>query len=115
MTRTKQVVLSVYCLTLVYCFLWIPWCISNRHVTCERVGYGWLWAGPTSGKQESKINWHEYANSIPDPPRGFTIDREPTWENARPDLELMDMRLLAASAVFGAAFLLAGVFKSQQH
>jgi hypothetical protein len=38
--RAQRVVLVLYCSLLAYCCVWIPWCISNRYVVCERVGYG---------------------------------------------------------------------------
>lgn len=111
MNKVQKIVLVAYCLLLAYCCLWIPWCISQRNFACVRVGYGWLWAGPSpKGSIFAAVTTEA---PVPPPPPGFTIDNpEPTWERARPDLELMGFRLLAGTAIFGAAFLLAGIFKS---
>src|SRR5450755_705303 len=97
MTKSHRIVLVSYCLLLAYCCVWIPWCIPRHDSTCERVGYGWLWAGPA-------IKGDVFDQVFPDP--------HPQWDRAIPDLELMALRILAASAVSGAAFLLAGMRKS---
>jgi hypothetical protein len=109
LTRSTRLVLAAYCLLVAYCLLWIPWCVSDRRSSCERVGYGWLWAGP-SPKRTVKIDFSRYV--VPPPPPGFILDNpdpEPTWERARPDRELVTMRLVAASVVGGAALLLASI------
>jgi hypothetical protein len=111
MRKAQKIVLAAYCLLFAYCCLWIPWCISNRNVTCERVGFGWLWAGPGPALRRDIFDRITEA-PIPPPPRGFTLDSERTWERARPDLELIAFRLAAATAISGAAFLLAGMFRS---
>lgn len=99
MKRSQRIVLVFYCLLIAYCCVWIPWHVPNRAATTyERAGYGWLWAGPS--------------------PKGDIFDQiaaDPNMQRAVPDLELMGFRLLAVSAVSGAAFLFAGILKSQQH
>ncbi|MGA9393697.1 MAG: hypothetical protein WBV69_24910 [Candidatus Sulfotelmatobacter sp.] len=111
MKRAQRFVVVAYCLTLAYCWLWIPWCVSSRRSPCERVGYGWLWAGPVP--RGGIFNGSTTEAPVPLPPPGFTFDNpEPTWERARPDLELMALRLLAGTAILGAAFLVAGMFGS---
>ena len=116
MNRAQRLVLILYCLLLVYCCVWIPWCISNRNVVCERVGYGWLWAGPSQNATIFDRIVEATEAPIPPPPPGITLDNpEQTWERARPDLELMALRLLAATLICGAAFLMAGMFRSQAH
>lgn len=99
MSRAQRIVVIVYCLLLVYCCLWIPWHIPYRNSLPQRVGYGWLWAGPALA-------------SLPAPPSGFRLDYEPPWDRARPDMELIALRLLAVTAISGAAFLVAGMLKS---
>jgi hypothetical protein len=105
--RAHRVVLVLYCSLLVYCCVWIPWCISNRYVVCERVGYGWVWAGPS---RNATIFDRITKAAIPLPPAGFTLESlEPTWERARPDLELIILRLIAATGIGAALFVLAGM------
>jgi hypothetical protein len=87
MNRPQRVVAVLYCLFLVYCFVWIPWRIelvgqeSTTHYV--RAGYGWLWSGTTEDK-----------------PRNYT-------HSVIPDLPLICLRVLAASAIAGAAMLTA--------
>jgi hypothetical protein len=81
MNRSQRIVLVLYCLLIVYCCVWIPWHVvtgpMNDGPTDQvRVGYGWLWSGPSSA---------------PDPVPS-------------PDLPIIGLRLLAASAIAGAAF-----------
>jgi hypothetical protein len=102
MNRAQRIVLVLYCLLLAYCCLWVPWRIPFRNSLPERVGYGWLWAGPAEGHG----NVH-----VPPPPSGFTIDPEPRWERARPDLELIAFRLVAVTSIAAAGFLLSGMLR----
>jgi len=91
MTRAQRIVLIVYCLLVFYCCLWLPWhVVRNPSVELPhqfRTGYGWLWIGPSS------TNGGIYST---------------------PDLSITGLRLLAATAISGAAFLLAGMLRSQQ-
>ena len=46
---SKRIILAVYCLALACCCVWVPWSItsSDKYETShERLGYGWVWAGP---------------------------------------------------------------------
>ena len=95
-TRPQRIIFIVYCFVLVYCCIWIPWSIPYRNSPPQRVGYGWLWAGPA-------------VVSVPSPPSGIKLDYEPPWDRARPDLELIGFRLLAVSALSAAASLLVGI------
>ena len=108
MGKNQRLVVAAYCLLLAYCCVWIPWSIPQRDSHERRVGYGWLWAGP---------RWAEpHEINVPPPPTGFTIDSDETIPDpdprhaARPDLEVMFLRFLAATIISGAAFLLAGMF-----
>jgi hypothetical protein len=90
MNRAQRIVLIVYCLLIIYCCAWVPWhlaqTIASESQDELRCGYGWLWIGPS----------------------------EPAYynESATPNLTVIGLRLLAASAMSGAGFLLAGMFKS---
>jgi hypothetical protein len=109
MNRGQRVVLILSSLLLTYCLIWIPWSIHSATMQ-RRLGYGWLWAGPT---------WRGdiFDQSVPPPPAGFTIEAEPGIPDpdprhvARPDLELIALRFLAAIVISGAAFLIAGLSK----
>ena len=85
MKQAQRVVIVVYLLAVAYCFLWVPWCIhwhvpsdSYKPPALERVGYGWLWAGP------------RYA---------------PRPQTAAPDSPMIGMCLVAVTATCGAAYL----------
>lgn len=92
MSRTQRIVVIVYCLLLAYCCLWVPWRIADVQANPQylRIGYGWLWAGPTS---DSRF-----------------LDQGVV---GAPDLPLIALRIVAATAISGAAFLGAGLFKSK--
>ena len=49
MNKPQRVVLIAYFLSLAYCCLWIPWRVpvGLLHVRYARLGYGWIWVGPT--------------------------------------------------------------------
>lgn len=84
MNRSQRIVVVLCCLLVVYCCVWIPWHIvagpANDGATVQvRVGYGWLWSGPA----------------------GTEVDPLP----ATPDLSVIGLRLLAATAISAAAFL----------
>jgi hypothetical protein len=84
MNTAQRIILIVYCVLLLYCCLWIPWHIhvyasDYRHFPDQRVGYGWLWAGPISG-------WNA--------------------RYATPDIPLILLRILAVTAIAGIALLI---------
>jgi hypothetical protein len=91
MNRAQRIVLVLYFLTLAYCCLWIPWCAQvhlppdssiYRFSGYTRAGYGWLWAGSS----------------------GYRYPLQ-----AGPDVALIQLRILAVTAIAVAAFLLAGM------
>jgi hypothetical protein len=106
--RRQHLVLIVYCAVLVYCFLWIPWRVQLGigRIRYERVGYGWLWAGPPLPPPSPPI--------VYDPPikdaRGWTVvaeeDLGPTVSDphAEPDVGLIFLRFLAATAIATAGW-----------
>jgi len=77
MNRAQRIVLILYCLLIVYCCLWVPWHVIEQTGISARIGYGWLWIGPSVG-------YAPYAS---------------------PDLAVIVLRLIAATALAGAAFL----------
>ncbi len=80
MRRSTRIVLVAYCLLLAYCCLWVPWHIAPG-TDYIRVGYGWLWVGPTT---------HDFEGAL-----------------AAPDLPLIGLRILALTAIAGAAYFVA--------
>jgi hypothetical protein len=82
MNRSQRIVLILYCLLLVYCCVWIPWHVVTEDQSNIRVGYGWLWSGPAEG-----------------------------GPLASPELSLIALRIVAATSIFGALFLFAGLWK----
>lgn len=85
MNRLRRAVLIVYCAIVLYCCVWIPWHYAlpyDRYGRAfARAGYGWLWRGPNTGNS-------------------FTDSR------SSPDLALITLRLLAATALCGAAYVI---------
>jgi hypothetical protein len=71
---------------IVYCCVWVAGQAYDHAENQVRAGYGWLWSGPP--------------------------DTEVLPSVTTPDLPVIGLRLLAVSAISGAAFLLAGMFKS---
>lgn len=114
-TTMQRAVVAVYCAALVYCIIWLPWCVTlygsarfPRPPVCQRVGYGWLWAGPAQ---------HQHAGDIFDQVGAQSASPVMVVENpdpshvARPDMELVVLRVLAATLLFVGATLLVGVLR----
>jgi hypothetical protein len=148
-SRLQRIVLAIYFLSLAYCFVWVPWSItsSDRYGTDhERLGYGWIWAGPrlqfhSSEKvslehptavtgtanlkdfvpeQTSKqpANAQEFSDVdafVAAQTQGYPSEQE-QWEArakyAFPDMTILAFRIIAATTITGAAFLLAGIAKN---
>jgi hypothetical protein len=112
MNRAQRIVLVAYCLSLAYCCVWIPWHVKAdiRHgVQYVRVGYGWLWAGPYMNPPKV-YNPPLKTGAGPE----FDIAKEediphPLFEKATPDLSLIGLRLVNATAIATAAILLVGL------
>lgn len=81
MKKSQRVVLVLYCLLVAYCCTWIPWYAVHGNERI-RVGYGWLWTGPPDTIISSFLT--------------------------SPDLSLIVLRLLAATAIGGAAWFATG-------
>src|SRR5580698_1679605 len=99
MTKPQRAIISVYCLVLAYCCLWIPWHVqhtSRFSSNYVRSGYGWLWTGP---KQYCPPPTSEHSAYLCD-----LDDRKPEYDpDASPDLELLALRLSAATTIAAAA------------
>jgi hypothetical protein len=91
MSRVQRIVLILYCILVVYCCLWIPWKYEAVNHAYIRLGYAWLWVGPASA-------------TVPNTTFPF-----PRAGGARPDMPLIALRLLAATAAGAIAFLLIGI------
>lgn len=91
MNRPQRIVLILYCVLLLYCCLWIPWQYEAVNHGYVRLGYAWLWVGPARA-------------DIP-----ATAFPFPRAAGARPDMPLIGLRLLAATALCAVAFLLIGI------
>ena len=110
MNRAQRVVLAAYCLLIFYCSVWVPWCVSGKRSYesyHERVGYGWLWAGP---HRDATIAFP----SKTDPDTTYEeVDARTRGDEdtAMPDLPLVGLRFLAVTALAVAAFLIVGVVR----
>lgn len=81
MSRVQRLVLILYCLLIVYCCVWVPWHLAQGPDRV-RVGYGWLWAGPSNTPIDSTLT--------------------------TPNLPVIALRLLASTALAGAFVLARG-------
>jgi hypothetical protein len=94
MSKAQRIILALYCLSVVYCCVWVPW---HLHMSAtgerwyadsfRRIGYGWLWAGPYVGYPEGLY--------------------------ATPNVVVIGLRLLACAALAACAFLVAGMFRTE--
>ena len=76
----RRLVAIVYCLTVVYCLVWVPWVVHPADVDRGfRLGYGFLWAGPDS--------------------------KHVAVQFSSPDYSLVLLRLIAVTALFSAVWL----------
>ena len=93
MNRPQRIVAVLYCLLIVYCCVWVPWHVILNPAAEPtsfnpfnglqlRIGYGWLWDGPENLGRIGK--------------------------SSTPDLPIIGLRLLAVTALGGAAFWAAG-------
>jgi hypothetical protein len=96
MNRSQRVVVILYCIVLLYCSVWVPWHVQWHYPADfsrpmnERVGYGWLWAGPQSGGLH-----------------GFDAI------NATPDFGVIALRVVAVTVAAAASFMLAGLTRKK--
>jgi hypothetical protein len=113
--NVKRVVLGIYLLSVAYCVVWIPWSVttSGRYGTDhQRLGYGWVWAGPQYPRSPGQNSAGRYGFADVD---GFIAEDatrsqwDATSQYAVPDTMLIAFRIIAATAVAGAAFILAGI------
>jgi hypothetical protein len=83
----RRIIASLFCALLLYCCLWVPWKVNlvrpgYASFGPERVGYGWLWAGP---RRDSPWNMH-----------------------ARPDMEIIALRIFASGSFLICLYAVAG-------
>ncbi|MGC1646690.1 MAG: hypothetical protein WA741_12735, partial [Candidatus Sulfotelmatobacter sp.] len=113
-------------LTLAYCFVWIPWSVTNsdRYGTNhQRLGYGWLWAGPRhpawpNPKQQGQFSLSDLDPAPPDcssvgDSKGQQSERwDAASRRALPDTTLVAFRVIAISLVAASALPLVGFRKN---
>jgi hypothetical protein len=96
-TTSRRIIVVLYCFTLAYCFLWVPWRAPTRQPNSYlREGYGWVWAGP------------RFKSSIPKGGDFFDQIAEeyarPRLDDSMPDYPRILLRVLGATAIFTALF-----------
>ncbi len=74
----------LYCLALAYCGTWVPWSVGSVYGRSRGLGYGWLWVGPNSSDQYASL--------------------------CAVDVGAVILRLVALTALFGAALLFVELF-----
>jgi hypothetical protein len=126
MPLPKRIVAIIYCLLLVYCSVWIPWCEAYRgsssYHSYRRIGYGWVFAGPRVLVEEPDgSTFVPTSSQQKDQASGFTVAGEESMRRvvqsglvyAEPDVRLIFLRLIAVSALAAAAFLGVGMARSK--
>lgn len=127
MNRAQRVLLALYFFSLAYSFVWIPWSVtsSNRYGTShQRLGYGWLWAGPRhpvwskpTPKQQGQFS---RCDLDPAPPNcsdveDFEAEQAERWDavsrQALPDITIVAFRVLAVSLIAAGILPLTGFRK----
>lgn len=117
LSRPQRVIVSLYLLSLAYCFCWIPWLSnsSNRHGTdTERLGYGWLWAGPRYPRSLTHTEAPKSTEPFGDVDEFVAAAQaREQWDiassYAAPDLRLIAFRLAVLTTLGGALFVAAGL------
>jgi len=115
MNRAQRIVMLVYCLLLAYCCLWIPWHVKlgYKPEAYERAGYGWVWAGPYRSPDVV------YKPPLRSSGSGLMIlgevDLDPSPLDALPDIPRIMLRIVAATSVSAAAFMLAGLLRFRRN
>jgi hypothetical protein len=115
MSKPQRIVVVIFCLSLAYCFAWIPWSAtsSDRYGTyTQRFGYGWVWAGPQNPEESMTIRWPEHSGGTAGT-ASFSDIREfsprSEWDArssyGRPDLPLIAFRLIVLTSIFVAVFM----------
>ena len=103
MNRSQRIVAVLYCFLVAYCCAWIPWHVTfvvesqssvgsetvnpyqGEKITRSRTVYSFIWNAPSD---ERNLRW------IP-----------------TPAIDLILLRIVAVTAVCGAAFFLVGLWK----
>jgi hypothetical protein len=116
----QRSLLATYFFSLAYCLVWVPWSItsSDQYGTDhQRLGYGWLWAGPQSQHSSSsppqtgtaQTAFSDIDDFVANDPAPQQWDA--SFRYAIPDTILVVYRIVAITALMGAAFVLAGIQK----
>lgn len=109
MSRVQRIVLITYCLSVAYCCVWVPWCVTGSDqygIYRQRLGYGWVWAGPRFSPGHA-----EHGDDFSDVDR-FVAEYNAHASNspaAMPDMPIIALRLAAATAVTATALLATGI------
>jgi hypothetical protein len=124
MNRSQRIVAVVYCLLVVYCCAWVPWIFMMPHAEAQaskvQQGYDWVWAvgcdPPTAAKVDLSAG-NEKAKSGDTVPKFEVVAAPPPspchgFKWGEPDIAAIALRLVAVTALSGAAFLLTGKWKT---
>lgn len=121
MTRSQRIVAVLYCLLVVYCCVWVPWSwVIPSGRTKIQQGYDWVWSvgceKPTvASAPAAPVENAKPANDTT-PPQFEVVDAPPPspchgFKSGEPDMTAIALRLIAATALSTAAFLLTGKWR----
>jgi len=124
MTRAQRIVLIFYCLLVVCCCVWVPWFLTMPRVDAQSTkiqqGYDWVWSVGCEPPTTASATTAPVENTKPAseaPPKFEVVDAPPPspchgFKWGEPDIAAIALRLVAATGLCGAAFLLAGKWRS---
>jgi hypothetical protein len=122
MTRAQRIVAVLYCLLVVYCGVWVPWARTVPLAQPIKVqeGYDWVWSVGCEQPTAASTTPAPVENTKPasdTPPKFEVVDAPPPspchgFKWGEPDIATIALRLVAATGLCGAAFLLAGKWRS---
>jgi hypothetical protein len=123
LTRAQRVVLIFYCLLVVCCCVWVPWHFTTPGKSTKvQQGYDWVWSvgcePPTTAKVDLSAGIEESKPGDP-APEFKVVDAPPAspchgFKWGEPDIAAIALRLVAATALSAAAFLLAGNWRRRK-
>jgi hypothetical protein len=124
MRTTQRIISTLYILSLAYCGAWIPWSLTSHDrygTTRQRLGYGWVWAGPQYHKSSSippapppnntqksgTASIDDIVEGAPTQPLDPEAEKQREWDAisrlAAPDATLIAFRVADISLLFAAS------------
>jgi hypothetical protein len=112
MNRGQRIIIAVYLLFVALSLMWVPWRLPDPEMP-QKLGYGFLWAGPYHPKITVPQATATTQNTDPPVPEGYSVadifdivaeeHREDMY--AAPDYPRIALRLAILTCLAGSALL----------